>query len=122
MMKKYLLTLFLIFSFITPCFAANWYWIGNDDGVNYFVDNDSVVKNQHQAFVVTKLVFPSGDYKIIQMRMNHDDQTYKFTSLYEYDSHNRMKYTYNYSTGSNLGLTIHANSFTEAVYHSLWSD
>lgn len=121
-MKKYLFTLLLIFSFITPCFAANWYWIGNDEGVNYFVDNDSVVKNQHQAFVVTKLVFPSGDYKIIQMRMNHDDQTYNFTSLYEYDSHNRMKYTYNYSTDSNLGLSIHINSFTETVYHSLWSD
>jgi prepilin-type processing-associated H-X9-DG protein len=42
--KKIAILLCLFLSLTMPSFASSWYWIGNNNGANVYVDNGSVQK------------------------------------------------------------------------------
>lgn len=55
-MIKKVLTALALFSYLTvTCFAADWYWMGNVNGANMWIDNETVQKNDDHAIVWVKL-------------------------------------------------------------------
>ena len=65
MIKKTLTMLVLFTCFSITCFASSWYWIGNNHGANYWIDNESVQKDSDYAIIwakVTDLPIPNNLY------------------------------------------------------------
>lgn len=53
---KIIVALLCMFCFISsPSTASDWYWIGNDQGENEYIDNSSVQKNDDHAIVWAKI-------------------------------------------------------------------
>lgn len=78
-MKKILLILVMAISFVMPSFAENWYWIGTSkSGEQWFIDNDSVIKDNQEATVWIKANLPDGTSELSRITITRD---YRFKQL-----------------------------------------
>ena len=90
-MKKFIFTLLLVLCLTSPCIAAEWYWIGNDnEGDSCFIDNSSVSKDQYYAKVWIKINHPDSSYYVARFILNHDDYTLAVLSYAVYDNNGNM--------------------------------
>ena len=55
--KKIVILLCLFLSLTMPSFASSWYWIGNNNGANVYVDNGSVQKYQPNSINAVAYLF-----------------------------------------------------------------
>lgn len=63
-MKKSLLCIAVLLCLFSTSFAENWYYVGQEKGYSYFIDNSRVTKDEHQAMLYIKRLSPHGDYTI----------------------------------------------------------
>lgn len=99
-MKKIVLILALLFSFsfcpANNVSASDWYWICTDKaGVNYYVDNASVKKNNSEAIVWVKKQFIDRSYILCMMKVTN----YRTAAMYiqdHYDKYGRFAFRETY--------------------------
>lgn len=86
MLKKMLLTLLLALGLSTPCFAAQWYWMGaGEDGSQWYIDNLLVEKNELYAWVRLRTDLPTGGqvFTEVQLDQRHNTMSPLFTMSYD---------------------------------------
>lgn len=100
-MKKKILYLVLFlglsFSSVNSVSASDWYWLRTDNtGVNYYVDNSSVKKNNSEAIVWLKKQFIDKSYILCMMKVTN----YGTAAMYiqdHYDKYGRFAFRETYS-------------------------
>lgn len=105
----------------TSAFAADWYYVGTSDSgdMSVFIDNASVIKNNHSAVVWTKWTNPDGSYVIDQWSLTHTPKTFTVLSTTEYDSKgNVVDFSDNLHSDSH---TIVPESMSEAIWYCIWA-
>lgn len=66
--------------------AANWYYAGRSSGGDtYFIDNDSVEKNNHQATMWVRVMDTDGTVTLYLIHINRGSRTMRFLSGVEYN-------------------------------------
>jgi len=118
-MKKIFIVFMCLLCFSIPCFASSWYWIGaSTNGTQYYIDNDSVRKNNHYAIVWVKISNPDGTSSIEQLFFNHYNKTYAVNRWADYASNGQVS---NSGTPSYLNYeSIIPDSMGENVYYAIW--
>lgn len=95
-MKKLLICLLLFCSLSIPSFAASWYWISQSHGINSWIDNDSVIKNQYSAEVWTKLVYPDRHAQVCKVLLTRNPPAIYVKETVRYDSYGNYQYRRTY--------------------------
>lgn len=110
-MGKVLLSLSFIFAFCMPVFADQWYWVGSNDYVSMYVDNNHVNKIDDYAQVYVRVVFTDGHSFIGQALVSNAAATIQFPEIAVYDSN-----------GQYQGMrTVPALMYIQAVPGTLWN-
>lgn len=119
-MKKLFICLSLLLCLFTTSFAANWYWVGkSSNGYNYFIDNDTVMKNNKEAAVWVKITKPSGDTSLNRLWFKRDSHEYTLIEYIDYDSHGTITNSYRSSVAN--WSSVAPDSMSESIYYSIWS-
>lgn len=102
-----------------PTFASNWYWVGaGNNGVQWFIDNDSVIKNYRTGYATLWLksnnpdgTSSNGEVQVTRRRF------FRLLYLYKYDANK------NVTSGSTINgsfIAIPPDSVGEAIYYLVW--
>lgn len=118
-MKKILLLLFILFSFTSSVFAANWYWLKTTpDGTQWYVDNNDVIKTAMFAKVWTKIVKSNGKFSVTRVYVDRRNKMLAIISNTNYDINGVVLYQY---VPTYLKLEpIIPDSMGDILYHAIW--
>lgn len=93
-MRKMLLLLALIGSLCTTSvFAESWYWVGSNEYVTMYIDNDYVNKFDDFAQVYVKLAYPDGHYYIGQATIMYSTATMQIPEVSLYNANGQYQST-----------------------------
>ena len=121
-MRKIIIALLFLFSCsVIPSFAANWYYVAGDDTISFFVDNSSVIKNNHEAVVWVKTINTDGNYALRQVRLTYSPHTFTFLSENFYDATGNIIHSRIYSSYSQKTVPVPPDTFVDAIWHLIWS-
>lgn len=110
-LKRLILLLCLVFAFSMPVFADQWYWVGSNDYISMYVDNNHVNKYPGYAQVYVRVVFADGKSYIGQALVSESAMTVQFPDVATYNSAGEY-------TGTR---TIPDLMYIQAVPGTLWN-
>lgn len=110
-LKKILILLCIIFAFCMPVSADQWYWVGSNEYVSMYVDNNRVNKTEGYAQVYVRVVYADGHSFIGQALVSSSAATIQFPEVAIYDSNGQYR-----------GMrTIPDLMYIQAVPGTLWN-
>ena len=123
-MKK-LLFVFYLFVFllgsISIASAETLYYVGRGQGsmgiITFFLDNDSVRKNNNTAVVWLKLVYENGNFSYQQTKYTRYDRTAQTIYASSFFSNNVPNHYVDFDPRIR---PIHPNSMDEAILYLIW--
>ena len=120
-MKKLLFSLLLILCMSSPVFAANWYWLGyTRSGSQFYVDNDSVQKNEKYAIVWTKIVHADSSWDTERLFLRRNEKGLAILDDIIYDAHGTVKGVHKFKIARGNWFPIAPGTMTESLYKSIW--
>lgn len=92
-MKKIVyLFIFTLFISIQAIFANglgnNWYYVGEENGAQYYIDNSSVMKNELSAEIDVYIEYPDHTSYIHNMLVTRYDKYFAIKSTLSFDANN----------------------------------
>ena len=119
MVKKVLAGLFLgvLLSVQQPVLAVDWYYVGETyDNDQFFIDNDSVIKDESYADVWVKINIEDGYYLLQHIRLDRANRYMTVLETRVFDPNNRLEETDTEVETDN----IEPGTMAEAVYDLIW--
>ncbi|WP_292018435.1 hypothetical protein [Megasphaera sp. UBA4382] len=90
-LKKILILLCIIFAVCMPVSADQWYWVGSNEYVSMYVDNNHVNKMDDFAQVYVRVVYADGHSFIGQALVSSSAATIQFPEVAIYDSNGQYR-------------------------------
>lgn len=118
-MKKILIFLFILFTFTSSSFAANWYWLGaTPDGTQWYVDNNDVIKTDMSAKVWTKIMRSNGKFSVTRVYVDRRNKMLAIISNTNYSANGVVLYQH---VPTYLKFEpIIPDSMGDILYHAIW--
>lgn len=121
MVRKIWVLCCLLLTLAMPVGATNWYWAGRDYGGNqWYIDNDSVVKQESKgvAIVWTKTVSTDGSILIERSVFGRSRYLMVVRTL-QYDSNGTLVRDRSYR---GTIVSIPPNTVGDAIYRLIWGN
>lgn len=90
-LKKILILLCIAFAVCMPVSADQWYWVGSNEYVSMYVDNNRVNKMEGYAQVYVRVVYADGHSFIGQALVSSSAATIQFPEVALYDSNGQYR-------------------------------
>ena len=100
-------------------FASSWYWVGEDTtGDQYYIDNNSVLKNYNYAVIWVKINRADGTFSVQRLKLDH---MYKRCALLYYTNYDSNGNVIDSETNDYPDYEpIVPDSMGETYYYAVW--